>query len=154
MIITCYKIRGGFAGVPDSISLCKPPEDTAYDELSVILPDGYQITDTVSGTAAIYDAAGRHCEICALGRHSQAIALVSADGIRVLQNAPDDTPAISLREARLSAGLTQHQLADAAGVAHSLVYKIEQGDTDPGKAAAKNMVALARVLGVNVESLI
>ena len=57
-----------------------------------------------------------------------------------------------LRELRAAAGMTQQQLAVAAGLSVSLVSQIEQGtNADPKVSTVTN---LARALGVGVASLI
>lgn len=62
--------------------------------------------------------------------------------------------AVSLRVARVAAGLTQKQLADAAGVNIRLVQKVEGGEVETGNLTAKNLLALADALGVDPRSLI
>lgn len=61
---------------------------------------------------------------------------------------------IPLRVARVAAGLTQKQLADAAGVNIRLVQKVEGGEVETGNLTAKNLLALADALGVDPRSLI
>ena len=51
-------------------------------------------------------------------------------------------------------GLTQQQLADAAGVNVSLIRKIEGGTASINNITAKNLIALADVLNVDPRSLV
>ena len=57
-----------------------------------------------------------------------------------------------LRELRAAAGMTQQQLAVAAGLSVSLVSQIEQGTNADPKVST--VTSLARALGVGVASLI
>lgn len=59
-----------------------------------------------------------------------------------------------LRTARVSAHLTQKQLADAAGVNIRLVQKVEGGEAEAGNLTARNLLALASVLSVDPRDLI
>ncbi len=63
-------------------------------------------------------------------------------------------PITKLEWSRLSAGMTQQQLADAAGVNIRLVQKVEGGEAEAGNLTAKNLLALADALGVDPRSLI
>ncbi len=57
---------------------------------------------------------------------------------------------MTLRAARITAGLTQAELADRAGVTRQLVSAVEANRNEPGVRAG---VALARALGTTVEAL-
>lgn len=59
-----------------------------------------------------------------------------------------------LKERRLHRGLTQTQLATAAGVNVRLVQHYEQGTKDINKAAALTVHLLARALECRVEDLL
>lgn len=63
-------------------------------------------------------------------------------------------PITKLEWARQGVGLTQQQLADAAGVNIRLVQKVEGGEAEPGNLTAKNLLALADALGVDPHKLI
>jgi putative transcriptional regulator len=56
-----------------------------------------------------------------------------------------------LRDLRATSGLTQQQLADAAGVAKATVADLEQGRYEPSWPMA---LALARALGVEVTAFV
>lgn len=60
----------------------------------------------------------------------------------------------ALKEARAAAGLTQKQLADAAGVNIRLVQKVEGGEAEAGNLTARNLLSLADALGVDPRELI
>ena len=60
----------------------------------------------------------------------------------------------ALKEARVAAGFTQQQLADAAGVNIRLVQKVEGGEAKAENLTAKNLLALADALDVDPHDLI
>jgi ribosome-binding protein aMBF1 (putative translation factor) len=53
-----------------------------------------------------------------------------------------------LQQERMSAGLTQKQLAEASGVAQADISRIEQGQSNP---TADTLTALAGPLGVSLD---
>lgn len=59
-----------------------------------------------------------------------------------------------LRYYRLRAGMTQQMLADAVGMNIRQIRKVELGEIEPGNLTAKNLLALAKVLGVLPELLV
>lgn len=63
-------------------------------------------------------------------------------------------PITKLEWARQGIGLTQQQLADAAGVNIRLVQKVEGGEAQAGNLTAKNLIALADALGMDPRDLI
>ena len=63
-------------------------------------------------------------------------------------------PAVPLKDLRSSAGFTQQQLADASGVNIRLIQRVELGESDAGNLTAKNLLAIADALGVDVRELI
>lgn len=63
-------------------------------------------------------------------------------------------PITKLEWARQGIGLTQQQLADAAGVNIRLVQKVEGGEAEAGNLTAKNLLALADALDVDPNDLI
>ena len=60
----------------------------------------------------------------------------------------------SLKALRKSAGLTQQQLSDQAGVNVSLIRKLEGGTVISANITAKNLIALADAFGVDPHDLI
>ena len=63
-------------------------------------------------------------------------------------------PITKLEWARQGIGLTQQQLADAAGVNIRLVQKVEGGEAKAENLTAKNLLALADALDVDPNDLI
>lgn len=63
-------------------------------------------------------------------------------------------PISKLEWARQGAGVTQKQLAEAAGVNIRLVQKVEGGEAEAGNLTARNLLALAEALGVEPRELI
>lgn len=61
---------------------------------------------------------------------------------------------MTLKEARKKAGLSQNQLADAAGVCRSTIPKYESGGRAVGNLAARNYIAICDVLGVDPRDLL
>lgn len=59
-----------------------------------------------------------------------------------------------LKEFRLSAGLTQKELADKSGVNLRQIQKYESGEYVIGNMTAKNLIAIADALGVDPHALI
>ena len=63
----------------------------------------------------------------------------------------------SLARHRLSAGLSQEDVAYAAGVSRYTYQKFEKGESMPGTPAnpsLRNIMAIAQVLGVTLDELI
>ena len=66
------------------------------------------------------------------------------------------TLGVALARARAVRGLSQEQVASAAGIAAFSYRKLEKGESNPGTPAnprLRTLVALARVLGVPVAAL-
>ena len=63
-------------------------------------------------------------------------------------------PITKLEWARQGIGLTQQQLANAAGVNIRLVQKVEGGEAQAGNLTAKNLIALADALSMDPRDLI
>ena len=59
-----------------------------------------------------------------------------------------------LQSLRAAAGLTQKQLAAAAGVNIRQIQKIEAGEIQIGNVTLQNAARLAEALGVTIESLL
>lgn len=55
---------------------------------------------------------------------------------------------------RLKSGMTQAQLAAAAGVNIRQIQKVELGEAEAGNMTAKNLLSIADALGVDVRSLL
>lgn len=63
-------------------------------------------------------------------------------------------PITKLEWARLAAGLHQKELAEKSGVYIRQIQRVELGEAEAGNLAAKNLLALADVLGVAIRDLI
>ncbi len=61
---------------------------------------------------------------------------------------------MTLKGARLAAGLTQHQLAEKSGVNVRQIQRVESGTSSAGNLTAKNLLALADALGVDPHDLV
>lgn len=153
MVISIYRIASDFVNMVDSISLVPPPSDLVSDEIKVVLPQGYTLGDTVRGPV-LYDEHGKPCELCLNGVHGSVILAVSATRAKALKTASDRAVTIPLVTARIAAGLTQRQLADASGVNIRQIQKVEGGEAKAGNLTARNLLAIARALQVSPESLI
>lgn len=55
---------------------------------------------------------------------------------------------------RVQVGMTVKQLADAANVNYMQVYKADSGEIELGNMTARNLLALADALGVDIRELI
>lgn len=59
-----------------------------------------------------------------------------------------------LKTARMAAGLTQQQLADASGVNIRQIRRVELGTSEAGNMSARNLLAIADVLNMDPRDLI
>lgn len=59
-----------------------------------------------------------------------------------------------LKSARMAASLTQQQLADASGVNIRQIRRVELGTSEAGNMSARNLLAIADILGVDPRELI
>ena len=55
---------------------------------------------------------------------------------------------------RLKAGLTQKQLAERSGVNIRQIQRVELGEAEAGNLTAKNLLAIADALGVELRVLL
>lgn len=154
MIITCYRVNSGFANMADGIALTKPGYDQSYTELNLILPEGYTVGETVAGLPVVCDDKGAACELCLNSPKGQVVLAVSNNGMVGLKRAPEKKESIPLQKARLAAGLTQKQLAEASGVNSRQIQRVEEGQSEAGNLTAKNLLSLADALGIDPRKLI
>ena len=63
-------------------------------------------------------------------------------------------PITKLEWSRRMAGMTQAELAAASGVNIRQIQRVELGEAEAGNLTAKNLIAIADALGVDVRSLI
>lgn len=59
-----------------------------------------------------------------------------------------------LEWSRRIAGMTQAELSKASGVNIRQIQRVELGEADAGNLSAKNIIALADALGVDVRALV
>ena len=59
-----------------------------------------------------------------------------------------------LKAARMAAGLTQQQLADASGVNIRQIRRVELGTSEAGNMSSRNLLAIADVLNMDPRDLI
>lgn len=59
-----------------------------------------------------------------------------------------------LKRARTEAGLTQQELADRSGVNIRQIRRVELGTSEAGNMSARNLLAIADILGVDPRDLI
>lgn len=62
-------------------------------------------------------------------------------------------PITALELARRKAGLTQKQLAEAVGVNITQIQRIELGEAQAGNVTAKNLLAIADTLQIDLREL-
>ena len=157
MIITCYRYFSGYRNVPDKISLVPPSAHTmdtiGLEEIKAVLPSGYTMGETQSGANCMYDEEKRPCELC-LSTRGNAVLAISDTRIMELKRAPDGKKTTPLQEARLTVGLTQKELSEASGVNIRQIQRVELGEANAGNLTARNLIALAEVLGVDPKDLI
>lgn len=63
-------------------------------------------------------------------------------------------PITKLEWARRMAGMTQAELAEKSGVHSRQIQRVEIGEAEVGNLAAKNLIAIADALGVEVKNLL
>lgn len=63
-------------------------------------------------------------------------------------------PIAKLEWARRMAGMTQAELAEKSGVHSRQIQRVEIGEAEAGNLTAKNLIALADVLGVDARDLL
>lgn len=63
-------------------------------------------------------------------------------------------PYTEIRQARIEAKMTQKELAEASGVNIRQIQRIEWGEGQASNLTARNLLAIAKALGVEPDSLI
>lgn len=63
-------------------------------------------------------------------------------------------PITKLEWARRMAGMTQAELAEKSGVHSRQIQRVEIGEAEAGNLTAKNLIAIADVLDVDVKDLV
>lgn len=156
MQVTLYRVDSGFRNVCDGISVRRPGSDAIYSEAIYDLPEGYTIDVDECGIPRILDPQGYETTPCIRSnRPGAAVFLVCQDGSMVpVKKAQAPEKHIPLRDARIDAGLTQQQLANMSGVNVRQIQRIEDGSSDAGNMTAKNLIAIADAIGVDIRALI
>lgn len=156
MQVTLYRVSSGFSNVCDGISVSRPGSEAIYTEADYDLPDGYHLWVDDCGAQHIYDADGYEATpVLRSNRPGAAVFLVPRRGGMVpVKRAKAQEKRIPLRDARIAAGLTQEQLAKLSGVNKRQIQRVEIGEAEAGNLTAKNLLAIADALGVEVRDLI
>lgn len=63
-------------------------------------------------------------------------------------------PITKLEWSRRMAGMTQIELAEKSGVNRRQIQRVETGEAEAGNLSARNLIALADALGVEVKNLL
>ncbi len=63
-------------------------------------------------------------------------------------------PITKLEWSRRAAGMTQAELAEQSGVNVRQIQRVELGESDAGNLTAKNLIAIADALDVDIRNLI
>jgi len=87
MIIKCYRVYSEFANVWDSIVLNCPSPDQIYDEIDVVLPDGYTYVTNECGENQVIAPNGSACELTLNSIGGQVIIAWTARGGKALRRA-------------------------------------------------------------------
>lgn len=154
MIITCYRVSSGFTNVEDKITLDRPGYNQIYEEINVILPDGYTYDTDVYGQNYVISPDGKTCELALNSLHGNIIIAWTARGGKALRRAPDGHVQVHLQKVRAERGLSQQQLADASGVNIRQIQKVEMGEIEPGNMTARNLLAIADTLCIEARDLL
>ena len=156
MQVTIYRVDSGFAHVCDGLTVNRPGSDAIYTEAVYDLPDGFTADVNAYGVMRILDPSGAEATPCLKNSTARsAVCLVLANGRYItISKAKAPEKHIPLRDARIAAGLTQQELANLSGVNARQIRRVEIGEAEAGNLTAKNLLAIADALGVEVRDLI
>lgn len=155
MQVTIYRVDSGFRNVPDGLTLSEPSSDVNYSSTVYALPDGFVADVDDYGVMRILDPAGVEATpVLSNNSAHSPVVLVTGHGMVSLRKAREASATITLRDARISAGWTQQQLADASGVNIRQIQRVELGSSDAGNLTARNLLAIADALGIDPHDLI
>ena len=156
MQVTIYRVNSGFANVCDGLTVNRPGSDAIYTDAVYDLPDGFTADVDAYGVIRILDPSGTEATPCLKNSTSRsAVCLVLASGRYItISKAKAPEKRIPLRDARIAAGLTQQELANLSGVNARQIRRVEIGEAEAGNLTAKNLLAIADALGVEVRDLI
>lgn len=134
-------------------ALQRPGCDTIFGELTLELPTGWAVYVSDYGDRMLFDPDGKVAELFATPQ--KIIGAANGKGCRYFHRVlPDDGQKKNLSAFRVSAGLTQQQLADASGVNIRQIQRVENGEADIGNISAKNLLALSDALGIDPRQLL
>lgn len=156
MQVTIYRVDSGFCNVCDGLTVNRPGSDAIYKETVYELPEGFTVDVDAYGIIHIFDPSGEEAVPCLRNRtpHS-AVCLVLENGRYVtLSKAKAPERHIPLRDARITAGLTQQELANLSGVNIRQIRRVEIGEAEAGNLTAKNLLAIADALCVDPHTLL
>ncbi len=131
-----------------TISYAKGPNDADWFEFKL---DGWGNVCNMDGIVVYPSLSGKH--------PLQAGERSYFDGFRE-SYPPDSHPelksvhSMTIRAARVAAGMTQQQLADKSGVNIRQIQRVESGSSAAENLTAKNFLAIADALGVDPHELI
>lgn len=155
MQVTIYRVDSGFVNVPDGLTLNEPSSDMIYSEAVYNLPDGYTVDVDDFGRKIIVGPKGQIMSLAPRDtRGNSAVLMIGDRGMIALKKAIEEKQSTGLRAARISAGLTQQQLADASDVNVRQIQRVENGESSAGNLTARNLLAIADALGIDPHDLI
>ena len=134
-------------------ALQRPGCDTIFDELTLELPTGWTVDVSTDGSPMLFDPDGKGADLFATPQ--KIIGAATGKGCRYFRRVlPADGQKKNLSAFRVSAGLTQRQLADASGVNIRQIQRVENGESDIDNISAKNLLALSDALGIEPRQLL
>lgn len=156
MHATIYRVDSGYRNVCDGLTVNRPNSDAIYTESLYDLPEGFRVDVDSYGVLRILDQDGIEVTPCLVNNSPRsAVCLICRDGRSItIRKAKSQVKHIPLRDARISAGLTQQQLAKLSGVNSRQIQRVELGEADAGNLTAKNLLSIADALGVDPRSLV
>lgn len=154
MQVTLYRVDSGFRNVQDGLTLVRPDSSTIYTEAVYDLPEGFEVAVDDCGQPHIYGPDGLATP-APVGRFDRGgVMLVTAGGDRIGLRRVGERPAVTLRTARLAAGLTQTQVAQAAGITTRQLQRAEQDGADPGTISARTLLTICDLLDLDIHEIL
>lgn len=135
------------------VSLVRPGSDVIFDELTLELPAGWSIDVNTDGSPMLFEPNGMGADLFAT--EHKTIGAVASLSFRYFRRLPaTESQPKTLRDFRVSAGMTQQQLSDASGVNIRQIQRVEGGESSIDNVSAKNLLALSDALGVEPRQLL
>ena len=148
---TAYLIYSDFGRY--GVSLECPGSDVIFDEVTLELPAGWSIDVSADGSQMLIDPNGNSADIFAT--EHKTIGAVASSSFRYFRRLPaTESQPKTLRDFRISSGMTQQQLSDASGVNIRQIQRVEGGESDIDNVSAKNLLALSDALGIEPRQLL